>query len=164
MRTFGTDVIVSLQTDLELNDSLLSCYLVAKNIHSVLSMFNFKRFRYILCETLCMQCSSNVLAKDWHCSSDVLKDLYSWVSSAKKWNKTENSWINRAMGWAYREYARGPAPPPCGKPLDNSTFSERLPFTTTCCERSERYDDIHAFETVFICVKYKLEIDENPLF
>ena len=113
-------------------------------MHSVLSMFNFQRFIYIHCETSRIHNSSHFYADDWPCTFDVLNDLYNCVSSAKKWNKKENSWIICAIGGVYLEYAQGPAPPPCGKPVVNSTSAERSQFTTTCCDPTDRYDDIHS--------------------
>ena len=107
-------------------------------------MFSFSLLENIHCATLAMQRSSAIFTKCWSVFEDVENARYIWLSSAKKWWRIWNRLTSRATGWVYREYAHGPAPPPWGKPVCRSTFSDRAPFTMTCWDLFVRYDVIHS--------------------
>ena len=110
---------------------------------TVLSSFTFSWLSPIYARTSFKHCS--IRRNDNNLLISVISNLmYSWVSSAYRWKPRLCLLIISPIGAVYAENNRGPSTDPWGRPQATPVLLEAPPCRYTHCDRSVRYDRIHA--------------------
>ena len=110
---------------------------------TVLSSFTFSWLSPIHARISFKHCS--IRRNDNNLLICVISNLmYSWISSVYRWKPRLCLLIISPIGAVYAENNRGPSTDPWGRPQAMPVLLDAPPCSHTHCDRSVRYDHIHA--------------------